>query len=255
MHSFAITERFAVLAEWPIVVNPVALGLSGVRGRPFIENYAWDASRGTRYQVVDLREGVLRGSLDGEAIFSFHHVNAFERGSELVMDLTAYPDAGIIDDLYLEPLRSETPRFARPELRRVTIDLEGRAVEEHKLADGFELPRTNYGACNGREYRFAYGLDAPHEGFVDTLQKLDIESGEVETWAEHGCFPGEPVFVPSPDAAAEDDGVLLSVVLDAPRSDSFLLVLDASRFEELARARVPHRIPFGFHGQYFGDVG
>jgi len=56
--------------------------------------------------------------------------------------------------------------------------------------------------------------------------------------------------VPSPDARAEDDGALLSVVLDT-RASSFLLVLEASTFTEIARATVPQTIPFGFHGQYF----
>ena len=49
---------------------------------------------------------------------------------------------------------------------------------------------------------------------------------------------------------AEDGGVVLSVVLDATAGRSFLLVLDAGSFEELARADAPHHIPFGFHGQY-----
>jgi carotenoid cleavage dioxygenase-like enzyme len=47
--------------------------------------------------------------------------------------------------------------------------------------------------------------------------------------------------------------VVLSVVLDAAAGTSFLLVLDAISFGEVARARVPHHIPFGFHGQYFGE--
>ena len=46
---------------------------------------------------------------------------------------------------------------------------------------------------------------------------------------------------------------MLSVVLDARAGRSFLLVLDAGTFEELARAEVPHHIPFGFHGQFFGS--
>jgi beta,beta-carotene 9',10'-dioxygenase len=58
------------------------------------------------------------------------------------------------------------------------------------------------------------------------------------------------VFVARPDAEREDDGVLLSVVLDARSETSFLLVLDASDLSELARAEVPHHIPFGFHGQF-----
>jgi carotenoid cleavage dioxygenase-like enzyme len=62
------------------------------------------------------------------------------------------------------------------------------------------------------------------------------------------------VFVAGPTAAAEDDGVVLSLVLDANNDNSFLLVLDAGSFEEVARAEVPHRIPFGLHGQFFEDV-
>ena len=41
----------------------------------------------------------------------------------------------------------------------------------------------------------------------------------------------------APGARAEDDGVVLSVVLDAAAGRSFLLVLDASGFEELVRRR------------------
>ena len=48
----------------------------------------------------------------------------------------------------------------------------------------------------------------------------------------------------------EDDGVLLSVVLDASERTSYLLVLDARDLSELARAAVPHHIPFGFHGTH-----
>jgi carotenoid cleavage dioxygenase-like enzyme len=42
-------------------------------------------------------------------------------------------------------------------------------------------------------------------------------------------------------------------VLDATAGTSFLLVLDAGDLTELARARVPHAVPFGFHGNYFAD--
>jgi carotenoid cleavage dioxygenase-like enzyme len=62
------------------------------------------------------------------------------------------------------------------------------------------------------------------------------------------------VFVATPEAADEDDGVILSVVLDAKKGASFLLILDASSFRELARAEVSHHIPFGFHGHYVAET-
>ena len=87
--------------------------------------------------------------------------------------------------------------------------------------------------------------------FLDSLVKVDVETGRDEKWWEDGCYPGEPVFVPTPGAEAEGAGVLLSVVLDAARRRSFLLLLDAQSMAEIARAECPHHIPFGFHGNYF----
>ena len=86
------------------------------------------------------------------------------------------------------------------------------------------------------------------------LGALDLERREVERWHEPDRYPGEPVFVPRPGSTEEDDGILLSLVLDAGEETSFLLALDAATLDELARARLPHHVPFGFHGHFFGDV-
>jgi carotenoid cleavage dioxygenase-like enzyme len=87
-------------------------------------------------------------------------------------------------------------------------------------------------------------------GWLDRIVKADVAKRSSTIWAEDGCYPGEPVFVAAPNAAHEDEGALLSVVLDGRTGNSFLLVLDASSLQELARAEVPHHIPFGFHGQF-----
>ena len=87
-------------------------------------------------------------------------------------------------------------------------------------------------------------------GWLERIVKADMDTGETKTWHEPGAFAGEPVFVAAPDAKDEDDGVLLSIVLDAPSESSYLLVLDAATLAERARATVPERIPFGFHGQF-----
>jgi beta,beta-carotene 9',10'-dioxygenase len=138
-----------------------------------------------------------------------------------------------------------------------SLPLEG-SIPEWPLSDvNLELPRIDYRERNGRPYRYVYGVGAHPDGdspdFLDQVVKVDVESGEAQAWFEPGSYPGEPVFVPSPEPdRAEDDGVLLSVVLDGRDARSYLLALDAASLSELGRARVPHHIPFGFHGQYFG---
>lgn len=108
------------------------------------------------------------------------------------------------------------------------------------------------------------------------IHKKLIFTFSFKVWEQAGFYPSEPVFVPSPNAMEEDDGVILSVVitpntvsrflpfliqvggsvLTSPKCDlfqdrsTFLLVLDAKTFEELGRAMVPVNIPYGFHGTF-----
>ena len=247
MHSFGLTERWLVLAEFPLVVNPLALALSG---RPFIENYHWKPERGTRFTLVDRDSGETMGGFHTDACFGFHHINAFERGDEVVVDLCAFEDAQIVQDLYLERLRTGTP-LSQAVPTRFRLSLTDRAVTRERLGEGgLELPRINYGRHNGRPYQYAWGNDVGPSGWLEKIARIDIDAGTASAWSQPGCFPGEPVFVADPDGTREDDGVLLSVVLDAEAESSFLLVLDAATLAPLARAAVPHVIPYGFHGQF-----
>jgi beta,beta-carotene 9',10'-dioxygenase len=247
MHAFGMSERYLILAEYPLRANPVKMALGG---KPFIENYTWRPDEPAKFHVFDRATGNRRGTYETDAFFAFHHVNAFERDGELVIDLCAYADPTIIDTLYLD---AEGVKGSPPpaELRRYTIDLDGGAVQAEALAEGsLELPRIDYARRNTRDYAYAYfaGWDG---GWIDRLVKVDVRDGSLSEWREDGCYPGEPVFVREPGRDAEDAGVILSVVLDTRAGRSFLLVLDAGSFEELARAEAPHHIPFGFHGQYF----
>ncbi|MEV0284855.1 MULTISPECIES: carotenoid oxygenase family protein [unclassified Kribbella] len=255
VHSFAITQRYVVLVIFPLVVNPLSLLLSG---RPFIENYRWRPELGTRIVVIDTTDGSTRGSYQTEACFAFHHINAWDDGDAVVFDLCSYPDAGVVDALYLDSLRGNRGvPLAVP--TRFRVELASGTVTREALADEpMELPNIAYARCNGRPYRFAYGVgarDRSGHNFIDQLVKLDTTTGTTESWHQDGCYPGEPVFVAMPtdaaeDSAAEDAGVVLSVVLDTNSGRSFLLILAAGTFAELGRAHVPHAIPFGFHGRY-----
>jgi beta,beta-carotene 9',10'-dioxygenase len=247
MHSFGLTERWLVLAEFPLVVNPLALALSG---RPYIENYRWKPELGTRFTLVDRVTGKAMDGFHTDACFAFHHVNAYEDGGEVVVDLCAHGDASVIEDLYLDRLRAGKPA-ALPELTRFRLRLADRSVSRERLAqDGIELPRINYERCNERPYRHLWGNANGPSGWLEEIVKVNVADGVTLSWSQPGCYPGEPVFVAHPQAEHEDDGILLSVVLDAGAGRSFLLVLDAGDLSELARAEAPHHIPFGFHGMF-----
>lgn len=250
MHSFGLTENHVVLAEIPLVMNPLRLLF---RSKPFIEYLEWRPGRGTRLIALDKRDGSLK-TWTAEAFFTFHHINAFEQNGELVLDIAAYDDPALIEAFYLERLRAGGPVPAS-QFRRYRLPAKSSTAHyEVMVSDSIELPRLNYGYSNTRDYRFAYGVsnrpDRPGD-LYNQLVKVDVCERESKVWLEEGCYPGEPVFAAGPGTAAEDEGVILSVVLNAATGTSFLLVLDAHSFSEIARAEVPHHIPLGFHGEYF----
>jgi beta,beta-carotene 9',10'-dioxygenase len=252
-HSFGLTPRYAVIFEGPFLVNPLALALAD---RPFIENFRWHPEQGTRFWVVDRERGGTAGPWTSEPFFCFHTVNTYEEEGDLVIDLLAYDDASVVQSLGLGRLRAGEPVPA-PALRRFRLPLRGPGpIRGEALSDArIELPRIDYRRRNGHPYRTVFGIDAEHAPlFSGGIVKVDVETGQVDRWHEPGTYAGEPVYVPRPGAEREDDGVLLSVVLEPERGASSLLALDAADLSELARARVPHHVPFGFHGQHFGSA-
>lgn len=57
---------------------------------------------------------------------------------------------------------------------------------------------------------------------LKTHTKKPIFMFSFEVWEQAGFYPSEPVFVPSPDATEEDDGVILSVVITPNTVSRFL---------------------------------
>jgi len=254
LHSFGMSQKYLIIAEFPLTVYPLKLLF---QLKPFIENYKWKPEKGTTFYVMDRQSGELAGKYKTDAFFAFHHINAFEQGNELVLDLDAYDDAEIINSFYLNRLEDETMIMPAGHLKRFRIDLTKKdSVTSGLLSDEIiEMPRFDYEKYNmNGSYQFVYGLSLNKDqrrGFFNQLVKIDIKSGKSKIWGEANCHPSEPVFTARPGGKSEDDGVVLTIVLDKEKGNSFLLVLDAASFTEIARAEVEQPILMGFHGEFF----
>ncbi|SFK40891.1 carotenoid oxygenase family protein [Methylocapsa palsarum] len=250
IHSFGMSARYLILAEFPLVVLPLRLLFSG---GAFIDNLRWRPERGVKFTIVDKESGDIVRRAETDPCFGFHLVNAFEEDGDLALDLVAYSDAAIVASLSLDRLRRAGVK-AMGRLARFRIPLNPGAVTRTILSEApLEMPRFDERRA-GRAYRFVWGAGQAGEDFMDRVTKCDLQTGEAAHWSEAGAYPGEPVFVAAPDGRGEDDGVVLTVVLDANEGRSFLAVLDAATLQEQARAYAPHIIPFGFHGNFFAGA-
>ncbi|PSQ07300.1 beta-carotene 15,15'-monooxygenase [Halobacteriales archaeon QS_6_71_20] len=267
LHSFALTPRYVVVAEFPLRLDPLRLFRPG-RQRPFIEQFEWEPERGTRVIVLERTTGEVVADPVTDAVFGFHHVNAFERdgGRTVVFDLETVPDATTIDSLYLDELRAGSFGALGAQVNRFTVELgeavgSGRyragdaTVHRETLYDGgTALPTVSPARwCEPHRYVYAMSTDRPVNEWARGVLKLDTETGEATAFDDGGYF-GEPIFVPAPDGDGEDDGVVCTVTLEEGAEASALVVLDGETFDERARARLPHATPFDFHGRYFPEL-
>lgn len=254
MHSFAVTENYIILAEYPLIFTN-ALEMLEQFEQPMLNDYQWSPERGTRFYVIRKSDGKLVRKAQSESFMAWHHVNAFEQGNDIFLDICTYKDQNLVDVLYFDRLLQVDGgtmppiEFRRYQIREKISDVE--AVPFGTLP--FDMPRINYKRYSAKDYTYAYGwgyrADKPND-FYNQLVKTDVKKRQNKVWFEDDCYPGEPIFVARPGATAEDDGVVLTVVLDGKRRLSFLLIQDAQSFDEIARAYLPHILPFGFHGLF-----
>jgi len=228
----------------------------------------------TYFRVISLDTGEQVARIAGPAFFTFHHINSHqskENPRKLIVDICAYDDPKLIHELYLNKLRENIFPSGAGYVRRFVLDLDANTCTEpnenarepqgtHSVSHAnslvpvqFELPRINPKFI-GKSYQYIYVVQSPPGRLFDTLVKLDVESKtQVAVWEEPCTSPSEPIFVPNPNAKddQEDDGIVLSVILDQRAKRSFLLILDAITLKELARAYLPIHIPLSFHGNFY----
>lgn len=239
MHDFALTERHVVFMDLPMVFD-IARAKQGEM--PF----AWSETYGARLGVMrrDDARAVVRW-IDIEPCYVFHVMNAYDDGEAIVLDAVRY------DELWRKDARS----FERATLHRWTIDIAAPAVRETALDDArIEFPRIDERRL-GSTYRFGYAVRAQEDR--RTIVRFDLRGGgSTECDFGAGRFAGEPVFVSAGDGAGEDEGWLLAFVYDAARDASDFVILDARDVAAapVASIALPHRVPFGFHGNWIDDA-
>ena len=254
IHDFAITRDHVVFILAPLVFS--FENLASGKGL-----FSWEPERGTRIGVMP-RRGANAGNagirwFETDPAYVFHPMNAYDDGSKIVLDVHRYDQL-----LFMSPKAAREPDWRDrnvAKLHRWTIDLAAGAVRSEALDDrGGEFPRVDERRV-GRRHRFGYCAATGAEG-QDTLlpvftaiRKYDLERSTIETRElGPGNGAGEPLFVPRHEGADEDDGYVIALVYDQARNASDFLVLDARnlRGEPIATIRLPHRVPYGFHGNW-----
>ncbi|KAF8419309.1 carotenoid oxygenase [Tirmania nivea] len=290
IHSFFLSKKYVILCVWNS--HFAYRGAAILWKKNIMDAMSpYDGNKKAKFYVIDRTDNMdgVVGVYESDAFFAFHTVNAWEeervdgRGEDIICEVTSLNSLDILKKFYFHNLlgnpkeaedwlRRKEPRMARFRLESVGTKTPQEPVKKRagyscgfKIEEAlreyttteeqnFELATINPDyLC--KPHRFTYGLNTLGAStLLENIIKYDSHSHTSIMWSEQGHTPGEPIFIANPNSitGAEDDGVLLSVVLDGHKGKSYLLCLDARDLKEVARAEMDSVVPLGFHGKYVG---
>jgi carotenoid cleavage dioxygenase-like enzyme len=252
VHDFAITDRHVIFPIFPATIDVERI----MKGGPII---AWDPDKGSHIGIMPRNGSTTQIRwFKGPASYVYHPLNAFSDGDKVVLDVMVYPRVPLFPNA--DGSRAGTDLADAPaHLARWTFDLAGNtdSYKEEQLDDlAAEFPRVD-DRWAGLKHRHGFAgaiLGERERGSpFDSVAHYDLEKNSRKIWrAGKGSFVMEPVFAPRSETSPEGDGYVLTVVYRAAENRSDLVVLDAKNIEKgpVASAKLPVRVPFGFHGNW-----
>ncbi|KAM7370044.1 hypothetical protein PAMP_011330 [Pampus punctatissimus] len=279
-HSFGMTDNYFIFIEQPIKLDILKMATAYMRGVNWASCLKFCPEENTLIHLIDRKTGKeVETKYYTGAMVVYHHVNAFEDDGHVIFDVIAYNDNSLYDMFYLSKLKNNPgfhdDSYSKPSYKRFALPVQsdkGTAVGEdlvklkyttasalkekegklmcqaEVLCEGFELPRMNYD-LNGKRHRFVYGNIVEESALSRQIGKFDTETKRMVYWNEDNCWPSEPVFIPRPNGESEDDGVVLTCVINSnPGQSGFILLLDGKTFKEVARAYVNTSLHKDMHG-------
>lgn len=251
IHDFLVTEHFVGLPVLPAAVDLERM----LNGKPMI---AWEPDRGNQIGIFSRQDGA--GAIrwfSGNPSYVYHPLNAYEENGTLIADMVQYDAVPLFGDA--EGNNTLGIDTAKGHLTRWSFDLEGNSnsYKEERLDDfDAEFPRLDERFA-GKKHSigfFAVRRRGTEDGGpFDTILARHFKTGRCDEWTPGpGEWVQEPVFVPRSANAAEGDGWLLTVTYKAEDNLSDLVILDATDLAAgpVARAKLPTRVPYGFHGNW-----
>ncbi|MCX7123860.1 MAG: carotenoid oxygenase family protein [Gammaproteobacteria bacterium] len=241
MHDFINTEHYVIFPIFPCT-------LSFERARRGESVFMWEGDLLNTYFIVTDRMGKELMRVETDPCHVYHFGNAYERGNTIVIDALVSQVEPLMPDRHGK-FASDGKGSAY--LARWTIDLKKHSIQlEYLDKNAGEFPRFDE-RFNGYAYRHLYMAgEGRSEGLFDQIVHYDLQQGKQVVHEFGQNIPSEPVFVPR--SSQEGDGYLLVVVYRTQEDRSDVVILDAQHIdaEPLAVIKIPHRIPFGFHGNF-----
>jgi len=273
-HDFVITENYVIFELISMQIDYLKMPELMVNGEPLAAGAGFDDTLKGTFYIADRRTKKVLKRFRSLPNMALHVLNAFEEDTKVIYDTTEAPNGNQFGTVFFANLTGDHHDLKKiyehvapvQEPMRYTLDLEDdddTVYIPKKLAgDGFlpaggaDFPVINKKRVAKRDYQFAW-FNGFREVFnVDSVYKLNVETGESICRKRTGYVPSEGVFIPNPNGESEDDGILMHQWLPLLKTNRpKLVILDASNLKILAELEYPvDFLPVGIHGMVYDNV-
>ena len=254
LHDFAITPNWAIFLQNAVSFNPL----------PFVFGYKGAGqclsskreSQG-KFWLIPRDSGKYKGSepkiINAPSGFVFHHLNAYEKENNIILDSIFYEDFPSIgpNEDFKQINFKELPEGI---LKRVHINLSNNSIESKILSNQcceFAMVNPLKVGLDAEYCWMATAAQKKGNGPLQSIKKLNLISGEEIFWsAAPRGFVSEPIFIPKQNSRQEDIGWVIDLIWNSETNSTELVILNSKDLQQKARVKIPIKIPHGLHGSW-----
>ncbi|WP_036916777.1 MULTISPECIES: carotenoid oxygenase family protein [unclassified Prochlorococcus] len=254
LHDFAITPNWAIFLQNSIRFNPLPFILGQKGAAQCLQSNPKETGK---FWLIPRNSGSFSKqapkTFDAPAGFVFHHVNAWEKAEEVIIESIFYRDFPTIapNKDFKKINFEELPEGI---LKRCRINLKTQQVQEETLSNQCcEFAMVNPKRL-GQAAKYSWMATAQKDngnGPLQAIKKLNLINLESDYWsAAPRGFVSEPLMIPNNKSQNEDDGWVLVLIWNGQLQSTQLVILKANDLSHQATLDLPIKIPHGLHGSW-----
>ena len=251
-HDMAITKNWSILNDMPLFWDESLLERK-IHAARIHEGVP------TRFALIP-RYGSSEDIhwFEASPTYVLHWTNAYEEGDEVILE-GYYQDKPMPDPLeeageYSHMMAYVDEHSFQSRLHRWRFNLVTGETREERLSERI----VEFGMINPKHLmqksRYIWSTTSRPGWFLfNGYVRHDTETGEEQVYElPDGVYASESPMVPRQGATLEEDGYLITFLIDENSRGSELAILDASDITKgpIARARLPHKISSGVHATW-----
>ncbi len=254
LHDFAITPNWAIFLQNAISFNPIPFLIGQKGAAQCLRSKQGDKGK---FLLIPRDCGAYAGqsplTFDAPQGFVFHHLNAWEKNQNIIIESIYYKDFPSIAP-HEDFRQINFDQIPEGQLKSCSINIPDKEIEVVQISPQcceFAMVNPRNQGLQSHYCWMAVAEQKTGNAPLQAIKKVNLSNRDECFWsAAPRGFVSEPIMIPNPASKLEDEGWIIVLVWNSQRKATDLVILEASDLSERALVHLPIAIPYGLHGSW-----